>query len=99
VYARGIQWEPIYCGNCCVEGGKVPVGVHNFAFWLCNKCEHFGEVAGMMRIPDEVFWAKAQEAQLEAYGRELSFDEQVAQLNDDNSILAKLARDHARKRG
>jgi ribosomal protein L24E len=99
VHSHGIQYEPIFCGNCAAQGGYVVVGKHNFAFWLCSKCEEkHGEVAGLMKIPDEVFWAKVNDAMKEEHGRVLTPLEQVEQLLDDHSPLAKLARDNARNK-
>jgi hypothetical protein len=59
---RGLNWVPIYCGNCGMSGGFVPEENCNFAFWLCDKCfETHGNIAGTMATPDDVFWAKVAE--------------------------------------
>lgn len=53
------NWIPIFCANCGAEGGFVPEDQCTFAFWLCNDCyAHHGEIAGMMMMPDEVFFAE-----------------------------------------
>lgn len=60
----GNYWIPIYCANCGAEGGKVPEENMTFAFWLCNCCwEKHGAVAGMMAVPDEVFWEEVRNNQ------------------------------------
>ena len=59
VFSKGLfsTWVPIYCANCAADGGLVPEENMTFAFWLCNNCfETFGKIAGVMMIPDEVFW-------------------------------------------
>src|SRR6266849_10899302 len=64
---------PIFCANCGCAGSMITEGSKDFAFWLCNKCEKtYGQIAGAMCVPDEVFWAKMQSEQLEKYGRELT---------------------------
>jgi hypothetical protein len=45
-----------------------------------------------MLVPDEVFWKKVEDAQLEKYGRILETYEQVEMLKDGSSLLSKLAR-------
>lgn len=49
--------EPIFCANCGRPGGYVPVENMTFAFYLCDNCfERWGPPAGVMMVPDEVFW-------------------------------------------
>lgn len=94
VYHQGQCWIPIYCGNCHTPGGLVPEENCNFAFWLCRNCEGtWGQLAGTMSTPDEVFWEKVKQAQLETYGRELTELEVVEAVKDDANPLAKLAKD------
>lgn len=89
----GQMWVPIYCANCGKSGGEVPEQSTTFAFWLCNPCfETYGELTTMMVVPDEVFWAKVQEAQMNDYGRLLSTEELVAIVEADASPLAALFR-------
>lgn len=86
---------PIYCASCGVEGGAVPEENMTFAFWLCDKrlngCfEKYGEIAGMMAVPDQVFWQKVRQEQVERYGRELGFRELADIVAADASPLATL---------
>jgi hypothetical protein len=91
-----LNMVPVYCGNCGVSGPLVPMENMTFAFWLCKKCEKFGAIAGTMQMPDEVFWAKVKEAEIEKYERELNPAETAEALKDGDSILSKLARDRPR---
>jgi hypothetical protein len=97
---RGINrlnWVPIFCANCGAPGGWVPEESTTFAFYLCNPCaEKWSPLAGTMAMPDEVFWQKVKDAQIEKYGRELTAAELEAALGEKNSILAKLAKDAPR---
>lgn len=87
----GQMWIPIYCANCGKPGGEVPEASTTFAFWLCNPCfETYGELTSMLVVPDEVFWAKLQEAQMNDFGRLLSPEELVAIVAADASPLATL---------
>jgi hypothetical protein len=98
VWGNGIKWLPTFCANCGKEGGMVMQTdwdrVKNFAFYLCDKCaEKWSPLADHTLCPDEVFWRKLHEAQLEAFGRDLTEQEIVEALNDDEHIIAKLAKD------
>ena len=74
----------------------VPEDACDFAFYLCEPCaETHGDLAGVEMIPDEVWFARIRDAQLEEYGRELSLIEQVDELANPDSALSKLARDRA----
>ena len=89
-----MNWVPIFCANCGAAGGYVPEENCTFAFYLCNACaEKWSPLAGTMAVPDEVFWQKVKEAQIEKYGRELTAPEVEAALKDGDSILARLAKD------
>lgn len=90
---RGTNFVPIFCANCGGPGGGVPGENMTFAFYLCDKCEHLGAIAGMMAVPEEVFWEKVKQEQLEKHGRLLSNSEIVRELDDGNSTLSKLARE------
>lgn len=90
----GAWWVPIFCANCGADGGLVPQENMTFAFYLCNPCfETYGTIAGTYAMPDEVFWAKLQEAQLERHGRLLSNTELVAALADESDPVSRLAKD------
>jgi hypothetical protein len=86
---------PIFCANCGAEnGGLVPEENMTHVFWLCTPCfETHGEVAGTLVMPDEVFWQKVKEEQLEKYNRELSEAELVAVVAADASPLATLIKE------
>lgn len=91
-FRLGVPWIPIYCANCGADGGQIPEDTRDFAFYLCQPCaDRYGEIAGTMMVPDEVFWAKVKDAQLEKYGRELLAHEVVAELADPDSMMTKLA--------
>lgn len=99
VCVRGTTFVPIYCANCGAPGGGVPEEHMTFAFWLCRKCgETWGEMAGTFTVPDEVFFEKVKQAQLEKYGRFLSVDETAKELDNESSTLSKLAREAPRGR-
>jgi len=98
VWGNGMKWIPIYCANCGKDGGMVMEGdwslVKNFAFYLCDPCgEKWSALVDMAISPDEAFWAKVKQAQLEAFGRELTEIELVEALKDGDHILTKLSRD------
>ena len=66
----------------------------DFAFWLCNGCaEKHGNIPGTFMVPDEVYWQRVKDAQLERYGRELDATEVLDQLRDPESMISKLARE------
>jgi hypothetical protein len=89
VFHKGYNWEPVFCANCGVMGAYTPKG--NFAFWLCNACaEKWVPLANTMLIPDEVFWAKVTEAQMEEYGHVLTPQEIALELSDSSSPISKL---------
>lgn len=83
---------PIYCANCGVEWGKVPEEHITFAFALCNPCaEKHGDIAHTYKEPDEVFWRRVHDAQLEESGRLLTAAELTKELDDGSSLMSKLA--------
>jgi hypothetical protein len=93
-YKLMLNWAPIYCANCGRDGGAVPADTCNFAFYLCEPCaEKLPPIEGTYVEPDIVFWQKVKEAQLEAYGQELTPAEIVEALKDGNHMLSKLARE------
>lgn len=68
--------------------------VKNFAFYLCEPCaEKWSPLADYAIAPDELFWQKVRDAQLENFGRELTESEMAEALKDDTHILTKLAKD------
>lgn len=95
---NGVNWFYLFCANCGTEGGRVMEtdipNADEFAFYLCIPCsEKYGHVPNMMNVPDEVFWQKVREAQMERYGRELEPQEQIRELDSSDSMLSKLAKD------
>ncbi len=92
---RSIWWVPVYCANCGKLGCYVPEENMTFAFWLCDSpCgEQWAHVAGTYAMPDQVFFERLKQEQLEEYGRHLTATEQLRELEDPNSLLSKLARD------
>ncbi len=94
----GVVYVPVYCANCGAPYGGVPEDHTTFSFWLCSKCfEKHGAVANTMVVPDEVFWEKVNQAQIEKYGRLLEPNEIIRQLDDVNSTLSVLAREAPKK--
>jgi hypothetical protein len=97
---NGTKWIPLFCANCGTDGGLVMETdwdrVKNFAFYLCQPCaDKWAPLANTGLAPDEVFWRKVRSAQIEAFGRELSDQEIIEALKDDESIIAKLVKDRA----
>jgi len=94
VAVRGVNYVPIYCANCGAPGGGVPQEAMTFVFYLCNPCcEKWGPIAGVCVEPDAVFFEKLRQAQIEEYGRILTAEEIARSLDDDSSMLSKLARE------
>jgi len=93
----GGNWVPIYCANCGTDCGLVPEENMQFVCWLCQPCaDKHGVVIGTYMMPDEVFWKKVEEAQLEKYARLLGTAELQKMLDDANHPLAKLLRERGR---
>jgi len=62
-----------------------------FLFYLCNQCvETHGQVAGTMLMPDEIFFEKLKQEQLDKYGRYLTQEELARVVDADDTPLAKL---------
>ncbi len=101
VFAYGCWWVPVYCA-VCHDGPKgyvtrASIEAKCFAFYLCDPPKDcgtkYGELAGITKIPDDVYAEKVRDAQTEKYGRILSYNETVEQHMDGNSMLSKLARE------
>lgn len=98
IWANGMKWLPVFCANCGKDGGMVLETdwdrVKNFAFYLCDRCaEKWAPMANTGLVPDEVFWKKVRDAQIENFGRELTEEEIIEALNNDEHILTKLCKD------
>jgi len=96
----GGTWFYLYCASCHKEGGRVmdtylPA---QYAFYLCNECaDKYGEVAGITKTPDDVFFEKVANAMQEEYGHALTEWEILNELKDPNSIISKLEREGLRR--
>lgn len=91
VYFAGGYWAKVFCANCGKDGPLVPEENMTFAFYLCNPCfATHGEIVNTYIMPDEVFWEKVKQEQLEACGRFLTEAELVEIVAADASPLATL---------
>ena len=72
-----VNQVPIYCANCGEKSGWVVPEEHcTFACYLCDPCAaKWGALYGTLLMPDEVFWRKVAEAELDKYGRILTDEE------------------------
>jgi len=94
-----IEWQPVYCANCGVFDGLYPTENIDFAFCLCPKCaEQWGALAGTMLCPDQVYWQRVEQYQIEKYGHvlprpdllrliETDSDRQLALLLKENPAI------------
>jgi hypothetical protein len=97
----GMQMVPVFCGNCgCDSHHRVSAETIKHAFYLCedgpgqrNCAAKWQHLAGTHAVPDEVFFERVKQAQLEKDGRFLSVAETVEALKDSDHYLSKLARD------
>jgi hypothetical protein len=94
ISSHGNNWIYIFCASCGTDGGRVLENECDFAFYLCNDCaEKFGQIDGTYMVPDEVFWQKLADAQMEKYGRLLAADEIAITLDDHDSLLSRLMKE------
>lgn len=100
-YSLGIPgtWYYVFCASCHKDSGhrvrdtEIPYQ-EQFAGWLCDECfTKYGAIAGTLVMPDEVFWQKVIDAQMEKYGRLLTAKEIAIELEDSSSTLSKLKKD------
>jgi len=95
---RGLNWVPIFCANCGADGGWVPEENCTFAFYLCDPCAvRHGKIDGTYMVPDEAFFEKVKEAQVEKFGRVLTPQETADALGQEEHILSKLAKERPRR--
>lgn len=95
---NGIPWINIFCANCGCDGGQIPEDTKDFAFYLCVACgEKWAPLAGTYLVPDEVFWEKVKQVQLDEYGRILQDYEIIEALKDGNHVLSKLVKERYNK--
>ena len=91
IFTSSGVWVPVFCANCGAEGGSCPEENMTFLFYQCQACfEKYGEIAGTMVMPDEVFFEKLKQEMLESYGRELTEQELIVIVQEDASPLATL---------
>lgn len=91
IFVGSQAWVPVFCANCGKEGGSCPEENMTFMFYLCPSCfESKGAITNTMVMPDEVFWRKVRDEQLEAHGRILNEQELVTIVAEDASPLATL---------
>lgn len=90
-----INLRPIFCANCGKLGAYVPEENCTFAIWLCDSpcAAHWGPQYGLAAMPDEVFWQKVQQEQMEKYGRFLDPAELQVEAENSTSAMAKLLRE------
>lgn len=86
---------PLYCASCHGDSGwVVPEENCTFACYLCNLCaEKFGNIAGTMLMPDEVFWRKVAEEQLNQVGRLMTIEELASVESSTCNALSTLLRE------
>lgn len=84
---------PVFCANCgrgpfghCPEQGTT------FMFYQCQPCaDRLGPIVGTYLMPDEVFYQRLRDEQLESHGRYLTGAELAAELEaNPSSALATL---------
>lgn len=93
IFVAGGAWVPVFCANCGKEGGRCPEENMTFICWICPPCaQTYGEIAGTLFMPDQVFWEEVKQAQIEKYGRLLTAEETAKSLEDPLSLESLLAR-------
>jgi hypothetical protein len=94
IFRFGQAWVPVFCANCGKEGGMCPEENMTFIFYQCSSChEKLGHITGTMVMPDEVFYQKLAQEQLETYGKFLSEQELIMVVEEDASPLATLLKE------
>lgn len=87
IYRDGLNWIPIWCAHCGKEGPRIPEDNHEFAFYECIACcEKHPPAPGTYRVPDEDFFERMRQAQLEECGHYLSPLE-IAGLPDSHPLI------------
>lgn len=93
VFTLAGTYVPYFCANCGKECGWCPEEA-TFMFYLCRNCEEtHGQVAGMMRLPDEDYWEKLKQEQMATYGHYLTQEELAKVVEEDDSPLARLLKE------
>lgn len=85
---------PFYCASCGKYCGECPAENMTFLFYLCTPCERrYGEIAGTLSVPDQVWWRAIKAESLETFGRELTREELEVIVAADSSPLATLIKE------
>lgn len=93
VYYLGQTWIHIACASCGCDGGMIPEDTKDFAYFLCDVCSlKYSPDIAEYAVPDDVFFERVKQTQLEKYGRELTAEEILRELDNPESPLSKLAR-------
>ncbi len=84
-------WVHVFCAHCGKEGGRCPEENMTFIFYQCTPChERYGAITGTMVMPDEVFYQKLADEQIESFGRFLTEAELAKVVEEDALPLATL---------
>lgn len=87
IYRNGLTWIPLFCAHCGKEGPRIPEENRDFAFYECLPCaESHPPAPGTYRVPDEAFFQRMAEAQIEECGHFLSPFE-IASLPDNHPLI------------
>mgnify|MGYP003442870282 FL=1 len=91
VFCGAQSWVPVFCANCGTDGGLCPEENMTFMFYLCNSCVGtHGEVAGTLMMPDQAFWQRVADAQMDEFGRYLNEAELSKVVEDASTPLSRL---------
>ena len=99
-YENGVAIVDYYCCSCGAVQGEAPeAAIQKSLFVLCGSATEgcmakYGHQAFLSALPDEVYFAKFAEAQLEEVGHYVGPAELDRILDDVNHPLAKLAREY-----
>lgn len=89
-----MNWVKTYCINCGCNGPLTLEETTTFFSYLCTPCaEKHGQWDGMFAVPEEVFFERLKNAQIEQYGKELTEVELITALQDESSVVSKLAKE------
>lgn len=94
-YLPGHWEEPVFC-NMCGDGpgGWVPAENITHVEYMCNACfPKYGHLTIRSWMPDQVFFTKLEQAQIEKYGRTLTTEETINSLSVPESLESTFARD------
>jgi hypothetical protein len=93
VYRGSQEWVPVFCANCAKEG-PLALATSTHLFWMCNPCfASKGHITGTMVVPDQAYYQKVAQEQLEAHGRYLGHNELLQIVAEDCTPLATLLKE------